>query len=131
MLVTYVFFFLFFILRATAPPSSTRLRSSAASELYTGQLVDLCDVVSNNSNVISESIDVDRVLWMLAFNSVMVNLDSYSGVFAQNYYLYRDTSGRFNQIVWDLNMCFGGFPFLGSGISRLGSLTNANIQRLP
>ncbi|MFN5620110.1 MAG: CotH kinase family protein [Flavobacteriales bacterium] len=95
------------------------------------ELVELCDVLSNNPTAIADYVDVDRMLWMLAFNSVMVNLDSYSGVFAQNYYLYQDTTGRFNPVVWDLNMCFGGFPFLGSGNSSMGSLDISQLQAMP
>jgi hypothetical protein len=94
-------------------------------------LVDLCEAISNSTVAIEQVVDVDRMLWMLAFNNVMVNLDSYSGVFAQNYYIYQDTTGRFNPVVWDLNMCFGGFPFLGSGNSSMGSLTITNMQQLP
>lgn len=39
---------------------------------------------------------------MLAFDNVLVNIDSYIGTFKQNYYLYKDDNGRFNAIVWDL-----------------------------
>ena len=95
------------------------------------ELVELCDVLSNNPTAITDYVDVDRMLWMLAFNAVMVNLDSYSGVFAQNYYLYQDTTARFNPVVWDLNMCFGGFPFLGSGNSSMGSLDISQLQAMP
>jgi spore coat protein CotH len=38
-------------------------------------------------------------LWMLAFNNVFVNLDSYTGGFSQNYYLYKDENRRFNPVV--------------------------------
>lgn len=93
-------------------------------------LVALCDSVSNNNSTIENIIDVDRFLWMLAFNSVTVNLDSYSGAFCQNYYLFKDNAKRFNPIVWDLNMAFGGFAFVGVSNSSLGSLTIANMQSL-
>ena len=53
---------------------------------------------------------------MLAFNNVFVNLDSYSGEFAQNYYLYRDDEGKFNPVMWDFNESFGRFSQTGSGI---------------
>lgn len=95
------------------------------------EFVSFCDTITNFPNSIANVIDVDRAIWMLAFNSVLVNLDSYSGVFAQNYYLYKDFTNRFNPIIWDLNMCFGGFPYLGSGPSSMGSLTIANMQQLP
>ena len=79
------------------------------------QLIDLCDTLKNNLADIEEIIDVDRALWMLAFNNALVNLDSYSGGFSQNYYLYRDDYGRFLPVVWDLNESFGRFSMTGSG----------------
>ncbi len=94
------------------------------------ELVQLCDTITNFPNEIASVIDVDRVAWMLAYNTVLVNLDSYTGVFCQNYYLYKDNTNRFNPIVWDLNMAFGGFPFVGSGNTSMGSLTIANMQQL-
>ena len=78
-------------------------------------LINLCNVLNNNTASIETVLDVDRALWMLAFDNVMVNLDSYIGKFKQNYYLYKDDNGRFNPIVWDLNMSFGTFSDTGSG----------------
>lgn len=79
------------------------------------ELIDLCDTLANHVDVIEDILDVDRALWMLAFNNVLVNLDSYSGGFAQNYYLYRDDNGRFVPVVWDLNESFGQFSMTGTG----------------
>lgn len=93
-------------------------------------LVNLCDSVTNGTNDLGISLDIDRIIWMLAFNNVSVNLDSYSGVFSQNYYLYKDNTNRFNPIIWDLNMSMGGFPYLGSGTTSMGTLTNTNMQQL-
>ena len=95
------------------------------------ELVALCDSVTNNPTAIPSIIDLDRVIWMMAFNNALINLDSYSGVFAQNYYLYKDNTGHFNPVIWDLNMSLGGFPFVGSGATSMGSLTVANMQQLP
>lgn len=95
------------------------------------QLMNLCDSVTNNANSIPNVMDLDRAIWMLAFNNVLVNLDSYSGAFAQNYYLYKDNTGHFNPIVWDLNMAFGGFPHLGFSNSSMASLSIANQQQMP
>jgi hypothetical protein len=95
------------------------------------ELVRLCDTVTNYGSSLEAIIDMDRVIWMLAYNAVTINLDSYSGVFAQNYYLYRDLNNRFVPISWDLNMAFGGFPFVGSGATSMGSLTVADMQQLP
>lgn len=79
------------------------------------ELVHLCDTLNNHTAALEQVLDVDRAIWMLAFNNVLVNLDSYSGAFRQNYYLYRDDNGRFAPVVWDLNMSFGGFPMLSNG----------------
>ncbi len=78
-------------------------------------LINLCDTLKNNIADIEQILDVDRALWMLAFDNVIVNLDSYIGRFAQNYYLYRDDFDRFLSIVWDLNESFGTFSDTGSG----------------
>jgi len=66
------------------------------------ELIDLCDTLANDLNDIELILDVDKAIWMLAFNNVLVNLDSYSGGFKQNYYLYREDNGRFASVVWDL-----------------------------
>lgn len=78
------------------------------------ELIDLCDALNNNTDAIEEILDVDKALWMLAYNNVLVNLDSYIGAFKQNYYLYRDDYGRFLPIIWDLNESFGRFSSTGS-----------------
>jgi spore coat protein CotH len=93
------------------------------------ELVKLCDSLGNYSGSLSSFMDVDRAIWMLAFNNTMVNLDSYSGVFAQNYYVYKDKTNHYNPIVWDLNMCFGGFPFAGAGTSSMGTLNLTGLQQ--
>lgn len=86
-------------------------------------LRDLVDTLNNNFAYIEQVMDVDRALWMLAFNNVLVNLDSYSGAFRQNYYLYNDLNDRFVPTVWDLNMSFAGFPGgTGSGTYTATSL---------
>ena len=77
-------------------------------------LTDLCDTLSNYTSAVNEILDVDRALWMLAYDNVLVNLDSYIGAFAQNYYLYRDDYKRFIPIVWDMNESFGKFSMTGT-----------------
>jgi len=96
-----------------------------------GNFLNLCNAATNNTSNLESLIDIDRSLWMLAFDNVFVNLDSYAGLFAQNYYLYQDNNGYFNPILWDLNMCFGSFPYLGAGNTSMGSLTNQNMIQLP
>lgn len=91
---------------------------SAAYEMKSDQgwaeLIDLCDTLANHTDAVEQILDVDRALWMLAFDNVLVNLDSYLGGFAQNYYLYREDYGRFLPTVWDLNESIGVFSDAGS-----------------
>jgi hypothetical protein len=72
---------------------------------------------------------------MLAYNNVLVNLDSYSGAFRQNYYLSWDLNARFVPTIWDLNMCFGGFPGgTGSGTytaTTLDPMSNSTSTNHP
>lgn len=77
-----------------------------------GDLMKLAKVLQDNPKDISKVLNVDRALWMLAYNNVLVNLDSYTGRLCHNYYVYKDQSGRFNTIPWDMNLNFGGFRFL-------------------
>ncbi len=95
------------------------------------QLEALCDTVTNYPNSVERVLDIDKAIWMLAFNNIIVNLDSYSGAFCQNYYLYKDETKRFNFMIWDLNMSFGGFPFLGFSNTSLSSLTIPLMQSMP
>lgn len=78
------------------------------------KLIALMDTLKNNSSRLPSIMDIDRAIWMHAFNSVFSNYDSYTGSFSQNYYLYEDDFGRMLPVIWDLNMSIGGFPG-GSG----------------
>jgi hypothetical protein len=101
----------------TSYQSAYELNSDAGWE----DLVSLTNTLANDITNIESILDVDRALWMLAFDNVLVNIDSYIGTFKQNYYLYKDDNGRFNSIVWDLNMSFG--VFTQTGTISLGSTT--------
>ena len=79
------------------------------------ELVELTKILNQKPEKIESVLAVDEALWMLAFNNVLVNLDSYLGRFCHNYYLYRDEAGIFHPIVWDMNLSFGGFRFAGLG----------------
>jgi hypothetical protein len=91
---------------------------------------DLIDTINSSSADIKKAFDIDKVIWMLAFNNLNINLDSYSGVFAQNHYVLQDNNDRFNPVVWDLNMCFGGFPFLGSQNSSLNTQIISQLKNM-
>lgn len=112
----------------TSYTSNYEMESSAASGWT--DLIALCDSVTNKPSNIASVIDIDRAIWMLAFNNALVNLDSYSGVFAQNYFLYKDNTGHYNPIMWDMNMSLGGFNFSGSPGNGMGTMTLANMQQL-
>lgn len=113
-----------------ANPSSYYNRYERMSDLQSDwqELIHLCDTLNNYPQALDRILDIDRAIWMLAFNNVLVNLDSYSGAFRQNYYLYRDDNGRFNPIVWDLNQSFGSFSLLGGGP---GGLDTTAMKTLP
>jgi hypothetical protein len=89
------------------------------------ELIEFLDILNNNSSSVEDVLDVDRHLWMLAFDNLMVNLDAPIN-FGHNYYLYKDGTGRFNPIVWDLNENFGAFSMLLSG----GPLNVTQMQQL-
>lgn len=63
---------------------------------------------------IEKYLDVDSVLKNIAINTALLNLDSYQGNFAHNYYLY-EQDGVFSMLPWDFNMSFGGFGGTGKG----------------
>ena len=69
-----------------------------------GALADLTR--SLEAGDFQKALDVDATLWMLAFNNVLVNLDSYTGNFSDNYYLYQDENNRFYPHSWEIEFCF-------------------------
>ncbi|MDG1476076.1 MAG: CotH kinase family protein [Vicingaceae bacterium] len=71
--------------------------------------------LNNNFSNIENTWDIDRAIWMLAFDNVLVSLDTYIGPFKQNYYLFKDDHNRFNPIVWDMNESLGGFETIDMG----------------
>lgn len=75
-------------------------------------LIELTEALNKNSEELPELLNIDETLWMLAFNNVLVNLDSYTGRLCHNYYLYEDSIGQFHPVIWDLNMSFGGFRYI-------------------
>jgi spore coat protein CotH len=57
---------------------------------------------------IESILDTDEFLRWLAVNGWLANLDSYPGT-GGNVYLYRDASGRFRIIPWDLARALGNY----------------------
>lgn len=79
------------------------------------QLIELTRTLNQQPEKIENILNVDRTLWMLAFNNVLVNLSSYTGQYSENFFLYQDANGVFQPIIWDLNLCFGSFKNTGQG----------------
>lgn len=88
-------------------------------------LIGFLDTLNNFTGSVEQVLNVDRHLWMLAYDNLLVNLDAPIN-FAHNYYLYRDDANRFNPIIWDLNMIFGAFHKIAGG----GNLTLTQMQQL-
>jgi len=78
-------------------------------------LIELTYVLNQKPDEASRVLNVDRALWMLAFNNLLVNLSSYTGRYSENYYLYKDEQGQFTPILYDLNLCFGSYKNTGIG----------------
>lgn len=72
------------------------------------KLYEFIEVLNEDQNNIDAQLNIDRALWMHALNYVLINFDSYIG-YAQNYYLYQTSNGRFQSILWDMNMSFASY----------------------
>jgi len=77
-------------------------------------LQNLIVELNENPVIVHQSLNIDRALWMLVFNNIFVNLDSYTGS-GHNYYIYENEHEKFQTIIWDLNENFGVFKNGGYG----------------
>ncbi|MGK0388725.1 MAG: hypothetical protein ACI94Y_001457 [Maribacter sp.] len=75
-------------------------------------LVNLIDVITNDPADVENVLDMDKTIWMLAFNNVVANMDSYTAR-RQNYYMIVDDNAIFNPVLWDLNESLGAFEYDG------------------
>jgi hypothetical protein len=89
------------------------------------EFIHLMDVFNNQPTQIESVLNVDRHLWMLAFDILFVNLDAPVNM-PQNHYLFEDRAGRFNPVLWDLNENFGVFLNVQGG----SNLTITQAQQL-
>ena len=87
-------------------------------------LETLTKILKEDEDHAGTVINLDKTLWMLAFNNLTANLMSYTGQHSANYFLYEDKSNHFAPILSDLNMGFGGFKNTGVG----GDLTLEALQ---
>lgn len=112
--------------------SSMVVKSDRKSADYS-KFTDLLKALESG-NELEKYLDVDSALKYIALNTALLNLDSYQGSFAHNYYLY-EQNGKFTVVPWDLNMAFGGFSMgRGSSSDTLISIdepTTGNIEDRP
>lgn len=102
------------------------------------ELIELTRLLEKAPERLSILLDIDRTLWMHAFNNLTVNLSSYAGQYSPNYYLYQQSNGRFVPVLWDLNLAFGSFKNTGQGsdlavdeLVRLDPLLHADNPMKP
>lgn len=95
---------------------------------WTG-LYELSKMLYEKPENIGSVLDVDKVLWMLAFNNVLANLSSYTGQYSPNYLLYKDERGRFVPIITGFNFAFGSYKNTGNG-SDLGTVGMLQLDPL-
>ena len=98
--------------------------NSGWADLYT-----LIDTLNNHVSNVDNILNVDRALWMHAFNYTLINFDSYVG-YGQNYYLYKGLSNQFHPILWDLNMSFGGFRLTDATQSYFNGFNISQAQTM-
>lgn len=89
-------------------------------------LIEMTRILEKEPQRIAEVLDVDAMLWMIAYNNVLANLSSYSGRHSSNYYLIQGQDGRFRPVVWDLNLAFGSFKNTGVG----SDLNSRDMERM-
>jgi hypothetical protein len=93
------------------------------------ELLHFIDILNNYPDSLPHILNIDRTLWMHAFNYAIVNLDSYIA-YAQNYYIYQDDYQRFNPVLWDMNMSFGSFRNSDASTNALSGLTINQAKNL-
>ena len=72
-------------------------------------LGNFLDTLNNYFIEVESVLDIDRTLWMLAYNNLLVALDGPVNAIPHNFYMFQDNNNRFSPILWDMNMTFGTF----------------------
>ncbi len=93
------------------------------------------DTLNNHFIEIESVMDIDRALWMMAFENLTVCLDGPINSIPHNFYLFEDNNGRFSPLLWDMNMSFGSFtnglpsPVQITDLQELDIFHNSNDSR--
>ena len=96
------------------------------------KLSNFLDTFNNYFTEIENVMDIDRTLWMMAFENLTVCLDGPINSIPHNFYLFKDNNGRFSPLLWDMNMAFGTFtnglpsPVQLSDLQELDIFHNSN-----
>ena len=96
------------------------------------KLGNFLDTLNNNFADIETVMDIDRALWMMAFQNLTVCLDGPINSIPHNFYLFKDNNGRFSPLLWDMNMSFGTFknglppPVSNTDLQQLDIYHNSN-----
>ena len=96
------------------------------------ELGNFLDTLNNHFTEVENVMDIDRTLWMMAFENLTVCLDGPINSIPHNFYLFKDNNGRFSPLLWDMNMAFGTFtnglpsPVLPSDLQELDIFHNSN-----
>ena len=88
-------------------------------------LGNFLDTLNNHLNHLENVMDIDRTLWMAAFENLTVCLDGPINSIPHNFYLFGDNNGRFSPVLWDMNMAFGTFT---NGLPN--PVSNVDLQEL-
>ncbi len=80
------------------------------------ELLQLMETLDTNPSELDSILNIDRVLWNFAVNTVICNFDGYNGYYMHNYYMYQAEDGLFQMIPWDFSECFLN-ALLGEDIS--------------
>ena len=75
------------------------------------ELRALGELLQNNPQNARSTMDIDRFIWMNAFNNLLMNLDSYLGPSPRNYYIFKADNGHWVPVIEDLNESFARFPW--------------------
>ena len=89
------------------------------------KLGNFLDTLNNHFTEAENVMDIDRSLWMMAFENLTVCLDGPINTIPHNFYLFQDNNGRFSPILWDMNMAFGTFT---NGLTT--PVQNSDLQEL-
>lgn len=78
------------------------------SEHGWSDLLELTNTLNSDFDNLDQFLNIDRVLWAFAVNTVILNLDTYNGYYVHNYYFYQTEDGLFQMIPWDLSESYVG-----------------------